>query len=42
VIAENNNLRVIVAELPAEGRSGAIVYCATQKETERVAAFLGK
>ncbi len=35
-------VRVIEAELPAEGRSGAIVYCATQKETERVAAFLSQ
>ncbi len=33
-------LRVIEAELPVEGRSGAIVYCATRKETERVAEFL--
>jgi ATP-dependent DNA helicase RecQ len=35
-------LRVIEAHLPMEGRSGAIVYCATKKETERVAAFLGQ
>lgn len=26
--------------LPSEGRSGAVVYCATRKETERVAEFL--
>ncbi|WP_299922426.1 RecQ family ATP-dependent DNA helicase [uncultured Pelagimonas sp.] len=31
---------VISAKLPAEGASGAVVYCATRKETERVAAFL--
>lgn len=26
--------------LPSDGRSGAVVYCATRKETERVAEFL--
>ena len=26
--------------LPSDGRSGAVVYCATRKETERVADFL--
>jgi ATP-dependent DNA helicase RecQ len=33
-------LSVIAERLPAEGNSGAVVYCATRKETERVAAFL--
>lgn len=33
-------LTVISEHLPAEGRSGAVVYCATRKETERVAEFL--
>jgi ATP-dependent DNA helicase RecQ len=32
-------LQVIEDHLP-EGRSGAVVYCATRKETEHVAAFL--
>lgn len=32
-------LKAIQDRLP-EGRSGAVVYCATRKETERVAAFL--
>lgn len=32
-------LSVIEAHLP-EGKSGAVVYCATRKETERVAEFL--
>jgi ATP-dependent DNA helicase RecQ len=32
-------LNAIQDRLP-EGRSGAVVYCATRKETERVAAFL--
>jgi ATP-dependent DNA helicase RecQ len=32
-------LRVIETHLP-EGKSGAVVYCATRKETERVAEFL--
>lgn len=32
-------LTVIQERLP-EGRSGAVIYCATRKETERVAAFL--
>jgi len=33
-------LDVIETRLPPEGASGAIVYCATRKATERVAAFL--
>lgn len=33
-------LEVITVKLPPEGASGAVVYCATRKETERVAAFL--
>ncbi|MBC6408742.1 MAG: RecQ family ATP-dependent DNA helicase [Rhodobacteraceae bacterium] len=33
-------LNVIEELLPSEGRSGAVVYCATRKETERVADFL--
>ncbi|MFA3919126.1 RecQ family ATP-dependent DNA helicase [Ruegeria hyattellae] len=33
-------LNVIEELLPAEGRSGAVIYCATRKETERVAEFL--
>ncbi|MEP4197334.1 MAG: RecQ family ATP-dependent DNA helicase [Aliishimia sp.] len=31
---------VITEMLPREGRSGAVVYCASRKSTERVAAFL--
>lgn len=31
---------VIEDKLPLEGRSGAVVYCATRGETERVAEFL--
>lgn len=31
---------VIDTHLPREGSSGAIIYCATRKTTERVAAFL--
>ncbi|MCE6967422.1 RecQ family ATP-dependent DNA helicase [Cereibacter sphaeroides] len=33
-------LTAIEADLPAEGASGAVVYCATRSATERVAAFL--
>lgn len=33
-------LDVIEAKLPQEGASGAVVYCATRGETERVAGFL--
>lgn len=33
-------LSVIEELLPADGRSGAVVYCASRAETERVAAFL--
>ncbi|WP_187969599.1 RecQ family ATP-dependent DNA helicase [Aquibium microcysteis] len=33
-------LDVIEARLPKEGASGAVVYCATRGETERVAEFL--
>ncbi len=33
-------LDVIESQLPAEGASGAIVYCATRRATEDVAAFL--
>lgn len=33
-------LSVIEEFLPSEGRSGAVVYCASRKETERVAEFL--
>lgn len=33
-------LGVIEAKLPREGASGAVVYCATRGETERVAEFL--
>ncbi|MCZ0964457.1 RecQ family ATP-dependent DNA helicase [Paracoccus benzoatiresistens] len=33
-------LDVIEAKLPREGASGAVVYCATRGETERVAGFL--
>ncbi len=33
-------LDVIEAKLPREGASGAVVYCATRGETERVAEFL--
>lgn len=33
-------LSVIGELLPEEGRSGAVVYCASRAETERVAAFL--
>jgi len=33
-------LDVIEAKLPQEGVSGAVVYCATRGETERVAEFL--
>ncbi len=36
----NDILTVISDRLPAEGKSGAVVYCATRGETERVAAFL--
>ncbi len=33
-------LQAIKERLPAEGRSGAVVYCATRSQTERVAEFL--
>ncbi|UWP88439.1 RecQ family ATP-dependent DNA helicase [Aliiroseovarius crassostreae] len=33
-------LSAIEQLLPSDGRSGAVVYCATRKETERVADFL--
>lgn len=33
-------LTVIEEGIPSEGRSGAVVYCASRKETERVADFL--
>ena len=33
-------LTVIEELLPANGRSGAVVYCSSRKETERVAEFL--
>ncbi|HWL69450.1 MAG TPA: RecQ family ATP-dependent DNA helicase [Geminicoccus sp.] len=33
-------LDVIRAKLPSDGGSGAVVYCATRRETERVADFL--
>ncbi|MFV0333375.1 MAG: RecQ family ATP-dependent DNA helicase [Tropicimonas sp.] len=33
-------LDVIAQKLPSEGVSGAVIYCATRKETERVADFL--
>ena len=33
-------LDVIEAKLPKEGASGAVVYCATRSETQRVADFL--
>ncbi|WP_237273772.1 RecQ family ATP-dependent DNA helicase [Sulfitobacter sp. M22] len=33
-------LAVIEELLPAQGRSGAVVYCSSRKETERVAEFL--
>jgi len=33
-------LDVIEAKLPQEGASGAVIYCATRGETERVADFL--
>ncbi len=33
-------LDAIEADLPAEGASGAVVYCATRSATERVAQFL--
>lgn len=33
-------MKVLDALLPAEGRSGAVVYCSSRKETERVAEFL--
>ncbi len=33
-------LKVIEELLPSDGRSGTVVYCATRKETERVADFL--
>lgn len=33
-------LTAIRDHLPAEGKSGAVVYCATRKETERVATHL--
>ncbi|WP_375186104.1 RecQ family ATP-dependent DNA helicase [Pseudooceanicola sp.] len=33
-------LHTIEAELPSEGVSGAVVYCATRNATERVAEFL--
>lgn len=33
-------LTVLTQKLPIEERSGAVVYCATRKETERVADFL--
>ncbi|AXQ96069.1 RecQ family ATP-dependent DNA helicase (plasmid) [Cereibacter azotoformans] len=33
-------LDAIEADLPAEGASGAVVYCATRSATERVAEFL--
>ncbi len=36
----NDILTVIAERLPEEGKSGAVVYCATRSETERVAAFL--
>ncbi len=35
-----NILDVIEQRLPAEGASGAVVYCATRKATEEVAQFL--
>jgi ATP-dependent DNA helicase RecQ len=35
-------LDAIEAGLPAEGASGAVVYCSTRGETERVAAFLAE
>lgn len=33
-------LDVISDKLPSEGASGAVVYCSSRRETERVAAFL--
>jgi ATP-dependent DNA helicase RecQ len=36
----NDILTVISERLPTEGKSGAVVYCATRSETERVATFL--
>lgn len=33
-------LEAITNKLPPEGASGAVVYCATRRETERVAEFL--
>lgn len=35
-------LDVIEAKLPGEGTSGAVVYCATRGETQRVADFLNQ
>jgi ATP-dependent DNA helicase RecQ len=32
--------QVLVADLPADGSGGAIVYCASQRRTEEVATFL--
>ena len=32
--------QVVVADLPADDRSGAIVYCATRRQAEEVAGFL--
>lgn len=36
----NDILDAILQKLPAEGASGAVVYCATRSATEKVAAFL--
>lgn len=36
----NDILDIIEAKLPQEGVSGAVIYCATRDQTERVAEFL--
>lgn len=37
---KSNDILTAIRDRLPEGRSGAVVYCATRKETERIAAFL--